>query len=101
MKLMDGHMKSLAKEASAASVLGSDKWCGQIVPIYFNAWRYSDSNLWASLVTQIFDKLFARVRPKENEFKLLQEQLKEGGRRHHPSWRRGSGPLRGPVLLSL
>jgi hypothetical protein len=79
MNLMDRHMKSLAQEASTASTPGSDKWCRQIVPIYFNAWHYSDSNLWASLVTEIFDKLFDHLRPRKDEFALLQAQLKEAG----------------------
>ena len=79
MNLMDRHMKSLAPEDPTVSTAGVDKWCRHIVPIYFNAWHYSDSNLWASLVTEIFDKLFERLRPRENEFALLQAQLKQAG----------------------
>jgi KAP family P-loop domain len=79
MNLMDRHMKSLAPQDSTVSTPGGDKWCRHIVPIYFNAWHYSDSNLWASLVTEIFDKLFDRLRPRKNEFALLQAQLKEAG----------------------
>ena len=72
-------MKSLAPEDPTVSTAGGDKWCRHIVPIYFNAWHYSDSNLWASLVTEIFDKLFERLRPRKNEFALLQVQLKQAG----------------------
>ncbi|HTA96434.1 MAG TPA: P-loop NTPase fold protein [Solirubrobacteraceae bacterium] len=32
-------------------------YCGHIRNITFNAWHYSDANLWASLVTHIFDEL--------------------------------------------
>lgn len=32
-------------------------FCENIVQISFNAWHYMDANLWASLVTHIFDKL--------------------------------------------
>jgi hypothetical protein len=36
---------------------GQPEFCRQIVQIEFNAWHYLDSNLWASLVTHIFDEL--------------------------------------------
>jgi hypothetical protein len=79
MNLMDRHMKLLAPKDPTVSTAGFDKWCRHIVPIYFNAWHYSDSNLWASLVTEIFDKLFDRLRPRKDEFALLQAQLKQAG----------------------
>ena len=85
MNLMDRHIKLLATKNSAS--LNSDatygisdsRWCAQIVPIYFNAWHYSDSNLWASLVTEVFDKLFDHLKPKRNELELLQSQLRDAG----------------------
>lgn len=75
MNLMDAHLKTLANEkeadwakraAAAGHALrddpnGKGPWCQQIVPIYFNAWHYLDTNLWASLVTEIFDALFRHV----------------------------------------
>jgi hypothetical protein len=85
MNLMDRHMKWLATHAndfdepSYAEVYPNGKWCKQIVPIYFNAWHYSDCNLWASLVSEVFDKLFAHLRPKANELQLLHAQLQEAG----------------------
>jgi len=30
-------------------------WCSRVVQIEFNAWHFSDSNLWASLVTRIYE----------------------------------------------
>jgi hypothetical protein len=42
-------------EALAAS--GQPGYCGEIVQIGFNAWHYSDSNLWASLGDEIFRQL--------------------------------------------
>ncbi|CAH0279951.1 hypothetical protein SRABI27_03745 [Pedobacter sp. Bi27] len=38
-----------------------------IVQINFNAWNYSDSNLWASLVNHIFENLSDYVTPKQTE----------------------------------
>lgn len=34
-----------------------DKFCHKIVQINFNSWHYSDSNLWASLITKIFEDI--------------------------------------------
>ena len=85
MNLMDRHMKWLAThandsdESAYTEAYPNGKWCKQIVPIYFNAWHYSDCNLWASLVSGIFDKLFAHLRPQANELQLLHAQLQEAG----------------------
>ena len=32
-------------------------FCQNVIQINFNSWHYSDSNLWASLITKIFDEL--------------------------------------------
>ncbi|HXH94245.1 MAG TPA: P-loop NTPase fold protein, partial [Thermoanaerobaculia bacterium] len=36
---------------------GDEESCSNIVQIWFNAWHYIDSNLWASLTSTIFDAL--------------------------------------------
>ncbi|MFC0518213.1 P-loop NTPase fold protein [Mucilaginibacter angelicae] len=36
---------------------GQDFYCKGIVQIYFNSWSYLDANLWASIVSTIFDQL--------------------------------------------
>lgn len=101
MNLMDRRMKALAAETSQEwarrseeSGLGAEPkvspngpWCRQIVPIYFNAWHYLDTNLWASLVTEIFDGLFRHIagdadseeNRKEKVKKLLRELQKANG----------------------
>jgi len=85
MNLMDRRMKALSRkepESMSSPQPGSvqeDQWCGEIVPIYFNAWHYSDSNLWASLVTEVFDALFRHLQPKTDELSLLQSRLQEAG----------------------
>lgn len=33
-------------------------YCSRVVQVRFNAWHYSDSNLWATLVTSIFEALY-------------------------------------------
>jgi phospholipase C len=50
-------------ERRIAEVEGAPGYCKVIVPIRFNAWHYADDNLWATLVTEIFSKLFARLSP--------------------------------------
>ncbi len=42
-------------------------FCSSIVQIDFNAWHYVDSNLWASLVSHIFDELFKEISGEESE----------------------------------
>ena len=34
---------------------------GRVAQIWFNAWNYVEANLWASLVTRIFDEAWTRV----------------------------------------
>lgn len=43
--------------ASASRRAESSAYCGYVRNITFNAWHYADANLWASLVTHIFDEL--------------------------------------------
>jgi hypothetical protein len=59
-------------------------FCSNIVQIRFNAWHYLDSNLWASLVTEIFDKLFEGIggktgKPEEQLPKLASELQNANG----------------------
>ena len=74
-------MQSLraAGDALAKRAQDSDKspFCSNIVPIEFNAWHYADTNLYASLVSYILEKLAAHVtpqrRPEEQQAALLKE----------------------------
>jgi hypothetical protein len=58
-----------------------------VVPIEFNAWHVSDSNLWASLVTHIFDEIWKRAsapgKPEEARQQLVAEIEKVEGAIHH------------------
>jgi hypothetical protein len=51
---------------------------GEVVEIEFNAWHASDTNLWASLVTNIFDEIWERVSLADGQRnpKVARERLK-------------------------
>lgn len=40
---------------------GASPYCSNVVQITFNAWHYAETNLWASLVSAIFEKLAIHV----------------------------------------
>ncbi|RZJ88355.1 MAG: hypothetical protein EOO20_13865 [Chryseobacterium sp.] len=40
---------------------GQDHYCKGIAQIHFNAWSYMDANLWASIVSKIFEGLFSYI----------------------------------------
>jgi len=48
----------------------------KIVHIRFNAWHYLDTNLWANLVSEIFDRLFGELQGAKDEEKQKLENLK-------------------------
>ena len=72
-------MRQLAQKIMALA--GKDKaYCSHIVTVWFNAWHYVDQNLWATLVTEIFDKLYAHIREDKEEdaaarLRVIEEEL--------------------------
>lgn len=42
-----------------------DRWHGRVAQIAFDAWHFAEPNLWASLVTRVFDELATLVSPAE------------------------------------
>lgn len=74
MESMQAAAEDLAERAAASK---SKRFCASIVPIRFNAWHYVDTNLWASLVSTILEKLSAfvtpRPTPEEQQAALLSE----------------------------
>jgi hypothetical protein len=56
MEQMRRRIRELARRSSK---VGDDEtlFCRYVRQITFNAWHYADANLWASLVTHIFDSL--------------------------------------------
>jgi hypothetical protein len=71
-------------QAEIKELQKKEPYCKTIVHINFNSWHYSDANLWASLITRIFDGLERDGKNEpdklENLFKNLsstQDLLKE------------------------
>jgi hypothetical protein len=56
MGKMIERIELLARVSEAAG--GDSSFCARVVQIRFNAWHYSDADLWASLVSTIFEELF-------------------------------------------
>ena len=78
MNLIDRRLKDRCDEQREPMGNGAAaQWCREIVPVYFNAWHYLDANLWASLVSQIFESLFVHLRPKEDALKQVQARLEQ------------------------
>lgn len=51
-------MHKLKEEIQTLSAINSHKaFCEGIAHVHFNAWSYMDSNLWASIITRIFEGL--------------------------------------------
>jgi hypothetical protein len=58
MNLLGKRIGELADASREARKAGQPSaFCTDVVQIGFNAWQYMDGNLWASLVTHIFDEL--------------------------------------------
>lgn len=57
-------MASWKNSRRARSNPGGSQFCSDVVQIRFNAWHYVDSNLWASLVTFILQKLAEHFSPE-------------------------------------
>ena len=63
-------------------------WCSRVAQIEFNAWHFSDSNLWANLVTRIYEGLYSELhkelenaddkKKKEIEAKIKEVKEKSG-----------------------
>ncbi|MEO5685662.1 MAG: P-loop NTPase fold protein [Chitinophagaceae bacterium] len=74
-------MRSMQKQVDEIRIANKDnpdsKYCTHTVQIEFNAWHYIDTNLWASLVSAIFDKLAKHVSPaatpEQQQAKFLSE----------------------------
>lgn len=69
--LLDERLRSITKEPTKV-------FHRQIVQIRFNAWHYLDTNLWANLVCEIFEQLFAKLSARGDtvdQVKKLKEKL--------------------------
>ena len=59
MSQMRKTVKTLAQRPQQQG--GTSPYCSSVVQITFNAWHYAETNLWASLVSAIFEKLAIHV----------------------------------------
>lgn len=75
------HQRFLEKGDGKNPQKGNEEWfCKGVAQITFNAWSYLDANLWAGLVSSIFEKLdeYISSRSKgEKETQKLREKLTE------------------------
>ncbi len=55
-------MQQVRKQIATLRDAASPGLCRNVVEIEFNAWHAADANLWASLVTHIFDRIWEQVR---------------------------------------
>jgi hypothetical protein len=71
-------MQSMREATTELAASGKASFCSDIVSIEFNAWHYADTNLWASMVSYILEKLAAHVNPRlspEQQQEALMAQL--------------------------
>jgi hypothetical protein len=76
MKSIQEAAKELADSTRKAH---KTNFCTEIVQIEFNAWHYADTNLWASLVDYILEKLAAKVSPEQTPEQKQAEILADLG----------------------
>jgi phospholipase C len=65
MRQLDRRIRVLQEDAQAAQ--GDSAFCENIVQITFNAWNYIDTNLWASLTSEIFEGLAAALAKRRGQ----------------------------------
>lgn len=68
-------MNKLQSRIEQLQQSGRKEYCKHILHIPFNSWHYSDSNLWASLVTKIFDELHRHIKDQPVQLKDLIKEL--------------------------
>ncbi|MBJ2124349.1 P-loop NTPase fold protein [Flavobacterium sp. IB48] len=71
-------MNKLRKEIEDLSASRTGYFCEGIVHVHFNAWSYMDTNLWASITTNIFDELNYYIKNDslaKNNTRIIEEKL--------------------------
>lgn len=68
------------EEGTGGQSSGKDEkpFCEGVCQIHFNAWSYMDTNLWASLVTRIFEKLDDYINDNRSEAQKEVDTIKSG-----------------------
>ncbi|WP_437930145.1 P-loop NTPase fold protein [Sorangium sp. So ce291] len=60
-------IEQIKKQITELKGAGHPELYAKPVEIEFNAWHASDANLWASLVTNIFDEIWEKISPRDSE----------------------------------
>lgn len=68
MEMMQQRIEELTEQARNLEEQGRrTAFCTHTIQIRFNAWHYIDTNLWASLVTHIFEELSRQLSERDKE----------------------------------
>jgi hypothetical protein len=79
LKKIKNHVEKIAETSRDAISTKPNAFCKTIVQIWFNAWHYVESNLWASLVDNIFRELKNSVKDEDKgkeKYDALMKELK-------------------------
>ena len=68
-------MKLLKERIETLTLDDTGTYCKEIVHVWFNSWHYSDANLWASLITKIFEELKTQGIKKNKSLDDLYQNL--------------------------
>ncbi|MDQ3109533.1 MAG: P-loop NTPase fold protein, partial [Bacteroidota bacterium] len=82
MKQLEKRIETLSREQyqnekELRSADGEMPYCTKITHITFNAWHYSDGNLWASMMVHIFDELLKKIAASKTRDELREELIKK------------------------
>ena len=68
-------MDRMREQIASYATHPEPRFHSRVAQITFNAWHYVDANLWASLVSYIFEQLVAEIEPKEEPGKVRRALL--------------------------
>jgi peptidoglycan hydrolase-like protein with peptidoglycan-binding domain len=68
-------MKLLKERMETLTLDDTGTYCKEVVHVWFNSWHYSDANLWASLITKIFEELKTQGIKKNKSLNDLYQNL--------------------------
>ena len=79
MRRMQTRVREMQQEAKASLARGgTSPYCDNVVQAPFNAWHYVDSNLWASVMTRIFESLTESTSDKARDYIFSQLESTQG-----------------------
>lgn len=83
MAKLQNHIDAIATyyHQEEKNIRKASRWCSRVVQIKFNAWHFSDANLWASLVTNIYSALHRELSEDQPADIALREKLADEVRR--------------------